>query len=572
MAENKKKTSVKKNTSAKTKSLNSKVKVNPSKKITNSTKKETNTKTPISKKNKTTTKTNKTKNNTKVVTKNKTKLNNSQKQNKKVKTTKEVVKKVEKKSFKIRVNNLVSLITKNVSKIFNRKKTNNKPNQKHKYKPVNQKKRPFLTKNSKTAFIVLAIICGVILLLEGVYVIVHKISIENKKVYYDTMNSITIDETDIIAVGSSNFKYSKNYSHTNGLEKGKIIKYNKNGEILFEKMYQTGINTTFSSVINISDGYIVVGSGVFSEKESTEEAREAFIIKYDKDGNLVWEKFYQVITNTRFNKVIETSDGYIAIGQSIYANMEMGNHRTGGGIIVKYDKDGNQIWHNNHGGMKSGNFNDVVEVDGNFYVAGKDATDSANIVKFDKDGKYIWHKNYSYTDTIGFTGIAYLNNSLYVVGSKKILPDDYQEGDKRNTINTDALLVIYDLEGNKKEEKTFGGSNYERYNSILAYHNNLYVVGNTSSKDAGFKLETDGELMTGLVVRYDENGNILKKDILGGSNNDNLTDITTDGVCLYISGYSNSKDGNITTAKNNGKDYFGKVIKLDFKFRTILVK
>ena len=35
---------------------------------------------------------------------------------------------------------------------------------------------------------------------------------------------------------------------------------------------------------------------------------------------------------------------------------------------------------------------------------------------------------------------------------------------------------------------------------------------------------------------------------------------------------SNSNNGNVTTAKNNGKDYFGKVIKLDFKFRTLMVK
>jgi len=222
--------------------------------------------------------------------------------------------------------------------------------------------------------------------------------------------------------------------------------------------------------------------------------------------------------------------------------------------------------------MKSGNFNDIVEVNNDLYVVGKDATDSANIVKYDKDGKYIWHKNYSYTDGIGFTGISYLDNKLYVVGSKKILPDDITDEDNRDTTNTDALLVIYDLDGNKKNEKTFGGSNYERYNSIVTYGNNLYVVGHTSSKDTGFKIETDGELMTGIIIRYDKDGNILKKDILGGSNNDNLTDIITDGVCLYVSAYSNSGDGNIITSKNNGKDYFGKVIKLDFKFRTIFIK
>ena len=47
----------------------------------------------------------------------------------------------------------------------------------------------------------------------------------------------------------------------------------------------------------------------------------------------------------------------------------------------------------------------------------------------------------------------------------------------------------------------------------------------------------------------------------------------------YALQISNSKesvlyqvDGNIITAKNNGKDYFGKVIELDFKFRTLLIK
>ena len=419
---------------------------------------------------------------------------------------------------------------------------------------------------------VVAIICGVIILLEGGYFIYHQIDIDKHSTYYDSLNSISVDDLNIVSVGSSNFKHSKYNSYTKGLEKAKFIKYDNTGKVLFEKMYERGINTTFNSIITVSDGYIAVGSGEFSEEEKNESAREAMIIKYDKDGNIVWEKFYHVVTYTRFNKVIETSDGYVAIGQSIYANMEMGNHTTGGGIIVKYDKDGNEIWHNNHGGMKSGNFNDIVEVDGNFYVVGKDATDSANIIKYDKDGKYQWHKNYSYTDGIGFTGITYYDNSLYVVGSKKILPEETTDSDDRDTTNTDGLFIKYDLDGNIVFEKCFGGKNYERYNSILAYGDYLYVIGHTTSKDIGLKIDTDGELMTGILLRYDKNGNITKKEAFGGSNNDNLTSITTDGVSLYISGYSNSNDGNIITSHDNGKDYFGKVIKLDFKFRTLMIK
>ena len=460
-------------------------------------------------------------------------------------------------------------------KLFSRPKTEKKKKVEKvtkSQKKKDEKQVPILTKKTKKIFLIIMSICILILVLEGIFVLIFYVQRKNQNTYYDSLNGLDLDGSNMVAVGSSDFYYSKYNGYTKGTTRAKIIKYDADGKILFEKMYEKGLQTTFNSIITVSDGYVVVGTGIFSEEEQKNEAKEAMIIKFDKEGNILWEKFYQVITDTSFNKVIKTSDGYVAIGQSIYANMEMGNHTTGGGIIVKYDLNGNEVWHNNHGGTKSGNFNDIIEVGGNFYVVGKDATDSANLIKYNQNGEYQWHKNYSYTDGIGFTGITYLDNALYVVGSKKILPEGTGDDDDRSTTNTDALLVKYDLDGNVQEEKTFGGSNYERYNSILTYINELYVIGHTTSKDAGIKVETDGERMTGILVRYDKAGNILKKEVFGGSGNDNLTGIITDGVSIYMTGYSNSKNGNITTSKDNGKDYFGKVIKIDFKFRELIVK
>ena len=258
MAETKKKTSAKKNTSAKTKTLTSKNKVNTTKKTTKSKDKETK----------------------KVTQKNQTKLNKEPKQNRNSKNNKKVVKKEEKKSFKEKVNSVTSSITKKVSKVFSRKKTEKKNQSNKKKKKIKlkeffsnlfkkkdkkvannkkekSKKQSFFNKNIKKIFIILAIICGIILLLEGIYVIVHKINIENKTVYYDAMNSITIDDSNTIAVGSSNFRYSENYSHTQGLEKGRIIKYDKNGKIVFEKMYEKGINT-YCSNYEVETGYCYI--------------------------------------------------------------------------------------------------------------------------------------------------------------------------------------------------------------------------------------------------------------------------------------------------------------------------
>ena len=65
-------------------------------------------------------------------------------------------------------------------------------------------------------------------------------------------------------------------------------------------------------------------------------------------------------------------------------------------------------------------------------------------------------------------------------------------------------------------------------------------------------------------------------------NNKIIVNTDIDGVlsafilCKYcgceIVGYSNSEDGNMTTGKVNGKDYFGKLVKLNSKFMKMFDK
>ena len=416
------------------------------------------------------------------------------------------------------------------------------------------------------------LVCLIILLLEGIYFLVLRDRLNPKPISYDSLNSVVLDGTDIVAVGSSFFKNSKFNEYTDEVEKAKLVKYDQTGEIIFEKKYKKGIASTFSSVIEVEDGYVAVGSYEKDRQQAKDGLRDALIVKYDKEGKVLWEKTFTSLSNSKFNKVIEVEDGYVVIGQSIYATMEMGNSTEGGGVIIKYSKDGEVLWTKFHGGTKSASFNGITIVDGNFYIVGRDGTDFGNIIKYSGNGDYQWHKNYRYTDTLGLSDIVYSKGKLYAVGSKEIFDHEVTDDDKRNTTNTDALLIRYNLDGEIEFEKTFGGSSYERYNSIMAYHNNLFAIGSSSSSDSGLKIFTDGEKTAGILVKYNLDGNIERKSVLGGSNQDNLTDIVTDNSNLYITSYTNSKDGNIITSKDNGKDYFGRLIKLDSRMRILFLK
>ena len=416
------------------------------------------------------------------------------------------------------------------------------------------------------------IICGLVILGSAGYFFYMRHKIEMSNVYYDNYNMSIMDGEDIVAVGSSYFRYSDENEFTKGYEKGKFVKIDKEGNNVFEIQYDKGFNSTFTSIVSTDDAYYVVGSGDYSEEQIEIRVRDAFITKYDKDGKRIWEKYYGQLADTRFTKAILDEDGIVVVGTSIYEAMEVGNHTNGGGIIVKYDFDGNIIWENNHGGNKSGQFNDVVKVGEDYYVTGKDGADSGNIVKFDKDGKYVFHKNYSFTDSEGNQSITYFNDRIYVVSSKKILGEDADE--KRTTDNTDGLILIYDLKGNVKDEITVGGSSFERLTSIVYDDEFMYISGISSSTDEfDIKLNDieDETYYSSIVLKYDKDMKLVDKVTLGGMNNDKLMSITLNDDRLLVSGLSNSDGSNIDYKRSNGKDYFGKIISLDknLKFEVI---
>lgn len=401
------------------------------------------------------------------------------------------------------------------------------------------------------------------LLVYGVYFLFFRqdkvVSLDS----YDSLNSLILDGTDIVAVGSSNFRYSDSVDYTGGNEQAKVIKYNKKGEVLFETAFTEGILSKYYSIVLTDDGYVTVGS---YEIDQDDRVNIGLIVFYDKDGNIVWKNELATNGDTIFYDVDTVSDGYIVVGQSL-SDQPLEN----GAVIAKYSKSGSLVWKKYFGNTDSTGFKGVEVAKDRIYAVGLDQKDMGILTCFQLDGQYSWHKEYLYTDDLGLSDIYYFKNNLYVVGGKKVLDSELVD-EERNTSNTDALLLKYSLEGDLLFEKTFGGSNLEHYNSLTAYGNNLYVVGYSNSTDSGLKIFTDGVKKAGIFVKYDLDGEMEKKTVYGGSNDDNLTGIVTDNSNLYITGYSNSKDGNLLSSHENGRDYFGKLVKVDSRLRVLFIK
>lgn len=140
----------------------------------------------------------------------------------------------------------------------------------------------------------------------------------------------------------------------------------------------------------------------------------------------------------------------------------------------------------------------AVSADGSICVCGRAERLEMNrydalIIKYDRDGNVLWHKTWGGNDGDWALGVAAdSNNNIYMAGYT------YSFGEGAG----DGFIVKYGPDGKLLWQKTIGGECPDQINAIsVDWRDNVYAVGRTSSWGAGdndmfiAKLNPDGEMM-----------------------------------------------------------------------------
>ena len=371
-----------------------------------------------------------------------------------------------------------------------------------------------------------AIVCVVILVIELIYIIYL---LQGKSIYFDGINSVINVDKGYVAVGSNN-NNEKYY------EKAKITKYNDKKEKVFEKLYNKGYNGVFFDVIlDQEENLIAVGSFESSEEDHLEGRRIGLIVKYDKDGNLLYENTFKVLDNTKFTSVEVMDDSYIVTGQSIYSDMKVGFSSDGGAFVMKYDKELKLIWKSNYGDSKSSSYNDVAIYKNNIYVVGVTENNIGIISKYNDKGKLLDTSKYKYTDDLGFTGIVCYDKHFYVTGGKKNV----------ETTDVDAVIIKYERDLDVDEEVTYEDKGFERFNQVIVdKNNNIVVVGTTAAVNKVDSSESVNVFIhDGLIGKYDKDLEKVSVVRYGDDRDDYFTDVIVNDGNYLVSGYSSYEDG-----------------------------
>jgi len=319
--------------------------------------------------------------------------------------------------------------------------------------------------------------------LEGTFTVLLKYDLSGSKIWGKSWGGYHYDQATRLYVSDNNI-YVAAWTHSyaddpvGDIEADAVIlKYNPSGNL--QRCMSWGNRPGYSGSDGFNDVFVVgediyaVGSSEFGWSNPV-----SLLQKYNAAGNLIWSRFW----GPRGRRDIHTYALGIAVsGNEIYVvgatEITKGNLD---GFILKYDPEGKLIWERTLGGSKHDTCCGVAILGTDIYVVGYTNSFGAGgydvvILKYDPKGKLIWKKTWGGSKNEAGRSIFISDNCLYIVGNTR----SFGAGEH------DALVLKTDLSGNPMWYKTWGGACRDVGRDLFVLGKDIYVVGDTQSFGAG---------------------------------------------------------------------------------------
>lgn len=178
-----------------------------------------------------------------------------------------------------------------------------------------------------------------------------------------------------------------------------LIRFSSEGEIIWQKTFGSTLSDGGGSIQVVSDGgFIVAGS----TRSFGAGGQDAWILRLDDNGQIIWQRAYGGNADESASSVQATSDG----GFIIAGSTESFGMLFYDAWVIKLDSLGNVLWQKTYGSIKEDYAVAVQEAeDGSLFMAGY--TES-----FDAVGTDIWVLKLDETGDIGGCDIIAASNAV----------------------------------------------------------------------------------------------------------------------------------------------------------------
>lgn len=337
-----------------------------------------------------------------------------------------------------------------------------------------------------------------------------------------------------------------------------IVKADANGNKVWQKTIGGSKEEHGLSVISNPDGsFMGVGFTKSNDGDMNENkgSADALLFKLDMNGNLLWLKTFGGTADDFASVIVRNSDGTFVISGSTRSNA---NGTTDSNFwIFKVDGNGNMIWQKTYGGSGEDQINCITASDdGGYVLAGTTTSNDGDItgfhtgpgssdvwvVKLDNMGNKVWTTTIGGSNGDAVHGVAKSNDGGYVLAGRTMSNDGDMSG---NHGSIDGYVLKLNGLGKIVWQKSFGGTNDDWAKTIVPCIDGGYLIGVCSKSIDGDFTNTLGSQDV-WIVKVDEDGNDMGKQIVGGSAHDEISAITVTPAGNYaFAGASQSVDGDI---------------------------
>lgn len=354
------------------------------------------------------------------------------------------------------------------------------------------------------------------------------------ELFADLVQGEILTESKILEIKSENDRIS--------ILDGQIeIEANTQVSVQWQQQLGSSSNDESQDLAVDSNGNIYITGFTAGALQGTNAGSDdAWVAKYNSDGNILWSKQFGTSRSEQATDIVVDGSGNSYLTGFTSGNLGDSSTNAGGrdAWVAKYDTDGNRVWIDQLGSLKDDESQSVaLDNAGNVYITGFTEGDLAGdhpgakdvwLAKYDKDGNLVWTKEFGSANNDLAYGITVDNaNNLYLTG--------FTNGDLggRETGKYDSWVAKYDLDGNNLWLETLNSD-------TQSYSRNVAVDSNGNVYLTGIEEEGDNTSFDAFLAKYSPEGSLVWKQQLASSDKwDSSYAVAVDNSGkIYISGYT----------------------------------
>lgn len=315
-----------------------------------------------------------------------------------------------------------------------------------------------------------------------------------------------------------------------------VVKLSKYGIVEWSKSLGGSEADYGTSAALSGSGYLIAGTTSSNDGDvsGNHGSSDAWIVKLDSSGGILWQKCIGGMDADVFHSIIELEDHSIIASGSTFSNdmWVQGNHGDRDFWLVKMDSAANVIWQKCYGGSgEELSFSMKQTSDQGFILCGfTNSTDGQPSIPFGRDRQYwllktdslgnmLWNKNYGGSLDDWCTDVVETNDGGFML-TGLALSTNYDVTNRHDVLMDDGWVVKTDNVGNIVWQHAMGGTLQDEFYSIIRMEDSTYVT-------TGFTISNDDDVSGNhstredvWLVQFSDQGVIESQKCFGGPYSD----------------------------------------------------